>query len=110
MSDQRPAPAPIPFRSVAASQKVKAVLRLLEGAPPEELARELEVSGDRLLRWKQEFIAGGRAYLMRRRDRDVSRWRRRRGKLLQWGAVAAGLVALIWAVTRFFGGAPGGGD
>jgi hypothetical protein len=97
----------MPFRTVAASRKVKAVLRLLEGAPLEELASELDVSSDRLLRWRQEFIAGGRAHLMRRRDGNASHWRRRRGKLLQWSAVVVGLVVLIWVVTRIFAGAPG---
>jgi hypothetical protein len=93
-------------RAVSTSQKVKAVLRLLEGAAPEELAYELEVSADRLLRWKQEFIAGGRASLMQRRDHDGARWRRRRNQIFQWAALVMGLVIVIWAVTRFFGGAP----
>jgi hypothetical protein len=98
------------FRSVPASQKAKAVLRLLEGAAPEELACELEVSSDRLRRWKQEFIAGGRASLMQRRDRDSARSRRRRIKLFQWAALVGGLAIVIWSITRFFGDAPSGGD
>ena len=96
------------FRSVTASQKVKAVLRLLEGAPLEDLARELGVAPERLSRWKQEFLAGGRAHLMRRRDRDSGRWRRRES-WMRWSVVVAGLLVLIWAVTRFFGQG-GGGD
>lgn len=102
--------SPAPFRRFTGSQKVKAVLRLLEGAPLEELARELQVSSDRLLRWQQEFVAGGRAYLVRRRDRESGRWRRYRDGWMRWSMVVTALVVLIWAVTRFFGGQLGGGD
>jgi transposase-like protein len=93
------------FRSVSVSQKVKAVLRLLEGAAPEDLARELEVSAERLRRWKQKFIAGGRASLMQRGDHDSARARLRRNKLFQWAALLSGLVIVIWSITRLFGGA-----
>jgi hypothetical protein len=96
-------------RNVSASEKVKAALRLLEGAAPEELAHELKVSTDRLQRWKREFMAGGRASLMQRRDHDSGGLRRRRKKLFQWAALVSGLVIVVWSITRLFGSTPSGG-
>ena len=96
------------FRSVTASQKVKAVLRVLEGTPLQEVAREMGVSAERLARWKQEFLAGGRSHLMRRKDGGSRRAALLREQWLQWGSVVLGLVVVIWAVTRFFAGASGG--
>ncbi len=110
MSGEHPSSEITRFRSISPSQKVRAVLRLLEGTAPEELARELDVSTDRLRSWKQEFIAGGRAGLTQRRDHDYAGWRRRRNKLFQWTALVGGLVIVIWSITRIFGGAPSGGD
>lgn len=95
-------------KSVTAHQKVKAALRLLAGESAEELARELEVSEARVLRWKHSFVEGGRANLLQRREHKSTRWHARRKKLVQWASLVVGLVVVIWAVTRLVGRAPGG--
>ena len=87
-------------KSVPVKEKQKAVLRLLRGESAERLARELEVSEQRLLRWQERFIEGGQASLTKPEEHTSSRSRVRRRKFLQWGIVA-GLCIVIWIVTRF---------
>jgi hypothetical protein len=88
-------------KNVPVKEKVKTVLRLLRGESAEQLARELEVSEQRLLQWRERFLEGGHASLTKPEEHTSSRWRARRRKFLQWGIVA-GLCVVIWVVTRLF--------
>jgi hypothetical protein len=96
-------------RSITAHLKVKSVLRLLQGESSELVADELAISPERLLRWKERFIEGGRACLLRRRADETARSEKRRKKRAQWIAVLMGLTLVIWLVTRIFAGIVQGG-
>jgi transposase-like protein len=87
-------------KSVPVMEKQKAVLRLMRGESTEQLARELDVSEQRLLRWQERFIEGGQASLTKPEEHRSSRSRARRRKFLQW-AIVAGLCVIIWVITRF---------
>jgi Helix-turn-helix domain len=96
-------------RPITVHLKVKSVLRLLQGESSELVADELAISPERLLRWKERFIEGGRAGLLRRRADETAKSEERRKKRVQWIAVLIGLTLVIWVVTRIFAGIVQGG-
>jgi transposase len=102
MSDSSPSEYSNP-RSVSGHQKVDTVLRLLAGEAAQSLAHEIKVSEERILQWKERFIEGGRANLLQRRQDNSKRSQARKKSVLQWTAVFAGLVVVIWIATRFLG-------
>lgn len=92
------------FKAITIHTKVKSVLRLLHGENAEAVAEDLGVSAERLARWKERFIEGGRASLLRRRTDEIARTQQRRQKLVQWSALVIGLMLVIWVITRVFAG------
>jgi hypothetical protein len=90
------------FKAVTVHTKVKSVLRLLQGESPDKVADDLGVSTGRLLRWKERFIEGGRASLLRRRTDETARAQQRRQKIVQWTVLVIGLMLAIWLITRVF--------
>jgi hypothetical protein len=97
------------YRSITVHLKVKSVLRLLQGESSELVAEELAIPVERLLRWKERFVEGGRACLLRRRGDETARSEERRKTRVQWIAVLVGLTLVIWVVTRIFAGVVHGG-
>ena len=96
-------------KAIAVHVKVKSVLRLLQGESAEAVADELAVSPERLLRWKERFVEGGRANLLRRRTDEIVQSEHRRKTRMQWIAVLIGLPLLIWLATRILAGIVQGG-
>lgn len=47
-------------------KKTEAVMRLLRGEDVDKVSRELRVTAATLTRWREEFVAGGRAQLKNR--------------------------------------------
>ena len=92
------------FKAITVHTKVKSVLRLLHGENVETVADDLGVSPERLLRWKERFIEGGRASLLRRRTDEIARSQQRRQKLVQWTVLVIGLMLMIWVITKVFAG------
>jgi hypothetical protein len=92
------------YKAITVHTKVKSVLRLLQGEHPDKVADELGVPAERLLRWKERFVEGGRASLLRRRTDDSVRAQRQRQKLVQWTLFVIGLMFAIWLITRVFAG------
>ena len=92
------------FKAITVHAKVKSVLRLLQGENAETIADDLGVSADRLLRWKERFIEGGRASLLRRRTEELARSQKRRAKVVQWAVLVIVLMVMIWTITKVFGG------
>ncbi len=88
------------LKSVTVHTKVKSVLRVLQGENVETVADDLGVSTERLLRWKERFVEGGRANLLRRRTDELARSQRHRQKLMQWTVLVAGLMLVIWVLTK----------
>ncbi len=90
------------FKTITVNTRVKSVLRLLQGEDVKTVADDLGVSPERVLRWKERFIEGGRANLMRRRTDEIARSQERRQKLVQWTVLLIGLMVMIWVVTKVF--------
>ena len=90
------------FKAITVHTKVKSVLRVLHGEDVETVAEDLGVSAERLLRWKERFVEGGRASLLRRRTDEIARSQHRRQKLVQWTVLIFGLMLMIWAITKVF--------
>jgi hypothetical protein len=88
--------------SISVHTKVNSVLRLLEGGSAEALAAELEISPERLQGWKERFVEGGRAALLRRRTDERRRSEKRRKTAQHWAAVVAVLIGLTWLATWVF--------
>ncbi len=87
------------YKTITVHAKVKTVLRLLQGENVEALADELGVAPDRVLRWKERFMEGGRAGLLARRTDKIARAQKQRRNLVQWTALLLGLAAAIWLIT-----------
>jgi hypothetical protein len=92
------------FKAVTVHVKVKSVLRLLHGENLETVAQDLGVSSERLLRWQERFVEGGRASLLRRRTDDIARLQKRRQKFIQWTVLILGLMLMILVITKVFAG------
>jgi hypothetical protein len=71
------------YRSITVHLKVKSVLRLLHGESSELVAEELSIPVERLLRWKERFVEGGRACLLRRRADETARSEQRQKTRVQ---------------------------
>ena len=89
----------------SSQQKANAVLRLLKGEEAQKVAQEIDVDAERLNRWKELFLEGGKAGLEEgsRKNTGLEKQRRKRQKFLQWAliilALILGLAALIQFVT-----------
>ena len=88
------------YKAVTVHTKVKSVLRLLQGENEEVVADELGVSLERLLSWKERFVEGGRAGLLRRRTDDTARSQKRNQTLAQWSGLVITLLLAIWLIIR----------
>jgi hypothetical protein len=108
--ERRPAAGGVETKDLLADAKVDAVLRLLRGEHLLSLAQESGVSPERLLGWRDAFLAAGHARLARLESDEVQaparlgrRGRRslfRRGHLaLRLGGAAALLVLLSSVVA-----------
>jgi transposase-like protein len=87
----------------SAQEKATVVLRLLQGEEANEIAKELDVSIDRLSRWKELFVEGGKAGLEEssQKHSGVAKQRQRRQQMLQWAAVILALILGLFALIRF---------
>jgi hypothetical protein len=69
----------------SSQRKSAAVLRLLRGADPELVSRELGTTAATLSNWRDDFLAGGQAALNSRpaddRDDEIARLRAKVGEL-----------------------------
>ena len=93
-----------PVQRWSAGRKREAVLRLLRGAPVEEVSRELRVSVDRLERWRQQFLEAGAGGLRERGDRPENReLREAQAKI---GELTMELELVRQAMGKRFGRAP----
>jgi hypothetical protein len=90
------------FKAITVHTRVKSVLRVLQGEDVKVVANDVGVSPERLVRWKERFIEGGRANLMQRRTDVIARSQKRRQKHVQWTVLVVGLMLLIWVMTRVF--------
>ena len=66
-------------------RKMEVVLRLLRGEDLDAVSRELKVKSSSLVKWRDEFLAGGQAHLMSRkpdgRDEENRRLKAKVGEL-----------------------------
>jgi hypothetical protein len=90
-------------------QKVKAALRVLQGESVDAVGADLGVSRERVQRWSDRFIEGGREAILRREDRAATKSKKRR-VVLQWASLVAVLLIVLFFLTRFLmnQGPPGG--
>jgi hypothetical protein len=79
------------------------VLKVLKGEDASQVARELDVDVERLNRWKDLFIDGGKAGLEERShtNRTLERKRRQRQKIFQWALIIIALILGLAALIRF---------
>lgn len=82
-------------------QKVKAALRVLQGENVDAVAEDLGVSRERVRRWSERFVEGGREAILRREDRGAIKSKKRRA-LMQWASLVALLLILLFFLTRYF--------
>lgn len=83
-------------------EKIRAVLRLLQGEDAAAVSAALGVSPERLLRWQERFLEGGRKSLLKRHD-QVAIKKERKSKLWQWVALGICLLIVVWVVTVMLG-------
>ena len=78
-------PTPEPRRRMSARRKQEAVLRLLRGEDLELVSRELGITAAELSGWRDQFLAGGEAWLKSRpadeRDAEIGRLQAKVGEL-----------------------------
>lgn len=69
----------------SSQKKTEVVLRLLRGEDLDAVSRELKVGAATLSRWRDEFVAGGRANLKSRdddaRDDEIRRLKTKLGEI-----------------------------
>jgi transposase-like protein len=84
-------------------QKANAVLQVLKGNDVNQVAKELDVSVERLNRWKDLFVEGGKAALEERSHENtaLARRRRQRQKIVQWALIIVALIIGLAALIRF---------
>lgn len=82
-------------------QKVKAALRVLQGENVDAVAEDLGVSRERVRRWSERFVEGGREAILRREDRVAVKSKKRRA-VMQWVGLVLLLVILVFFLTRYF--------
>jgi transposase len=87
------------------AEKTKAVLRILAGEDDRKIASELQVSLDRIERWRSTFIAGGEAAIEKEAEERRSShrgWLSKKTKsgMLQWAGILLVLVIVIYFMTR----------
>lgn len=89
-------------RRVSQEEKAQAVLRLIRGDQKSTVADDLAVSVDRLERWHDRFLDGGRAALARKHHKSSSGLMRAKfGSVGQWAALLIVLTASIILLLRF---------
>lgn len=78
-------------------------MKLLKGEDSNQVARELDVDVERLNRWKELFIEGGKAGLEERShtNRALEKKRRKRQQILQWTLIIAALIVGLATLIRF---------
>jgi ethanolamine utilization microcompartment shell protein EutL len=87
------------------AEKTKAVLRLLAGENVLAVAAELQVTIDRIERWKSAFLAGGEAAIEKQTEERRNSHRgllskKTKAGLLQWAGILLVLVVVIYFMTR----------
>ena len=76
-------------------EKVNAILRVLRGEDRAVVAKELEVSPERLLKWESIFMGAGRSAVALSAQATHSSRRKRKINAGVLAAIAAGILGLI---------------
>jgi len=91
-------------------QKVKAAMRVLQGESADVVAESLGVSPERVNRWSERFVEGGREAILRREDRGATKSKKQRAAM-QWAGLVALLLVVLFFLTRFLmNQGPSGGE
>ena len=89
-------------RRFSREEKAQAVLRLIRGGGKSAIAAELGVPVDRLERWHDRFLEGGRAALVHKSHKGrIARVREKLGSAGQWSLLLIVLTASILLLLRF---------
>jgi ethanolamine utilization microcompartment shell protein EutL len=87
------------------AEKTRAVLRILAGEDTHTVAAQMQVTLDRVERWKATFLAGGEAALEKQTEEHRSSrrgWLSKKAKagVLQWAGILLVLIIVIYFMTR----------
>ena len=83
-----------------AQQKLKAALRVLQGESVDAVAEDLGVTRERVQRWSDRFVEGGRAAILRREDHAATKSKKQR-IVMQWVSLITLLLIVLFFLTRF---------
>jgi hypothetical protein len=88
-------------RRFSGTEKYAAVLRILRGEEPNQVAGELHITLERLRRWERVFLEGGRQSLAIHHDVRGQSWLTgRAGRFLPWGGLVVLVVLIAFLTAR----------
>jgi hypothetical protein len=89
---------------IATMAKIDAVLRVMAGESMESLSRELNVSIQRIDRWKNTFIEGGSSELSKKTDAQSESWASKHASSIwQWLWLLLAMLVVITLLVLYLG-------